>query len=247
MKQFNISDIGPAVELFSTTNAGNKEALYKATTGEYLIEVKSASDGDKVDITSPEDACLRAIELGFYKDAEAFYKTVEKAMWVQDPIVSRPKGLDPQDYFGSDFSSMRRRSLINFPAFNSCALIDRDGALRVFNLEAKHVPELFRSIDALLSDEAISDECVPLGNELAQECAVLMRKRPFNRGLVRTEYCQRTIDQGQCSLGIFGPASEAHGVGKNPGARQFIFSAFQWIKVSNIGHQIIARIFHQNF
>lgn len=161
-KQFNISDIGPAVMLFPKTDT--QEAIFKATTGEYLIETDSNATGQNVLIVEQQTACNRAIELRLCHNSEEFYRIVEKALWVESPIVPRPDKPDPLHYCGSDFCAMRRRSLLQLPAFNSCALVDGSEDIKIFKLTATHAHVLLELIDTLLTNEALSGEPVSCGN-----------------------------------------------------------------------------------
>ena len=162
-KQFNISDIGPAVMLFPKTDT--HEAIYKATTGEYLIETDSSPARQNVLIVDQQTACNRAIELRLCHNPEGFYRTVERALWVETPIVPRPEKPDPLYYLCSDFCAIRRQSLLQLPVFYSCALVDSSEEIRSFRLTTEHTHVLLKSIDALLSNDAISGEPASCGNE----------------------------------------------------------------------------------
>ena len=150
--------------LFPKTDRSH-EAIYKATTGEYLIETDSNTTGQNVLIVEQQTACNRAIALRLCHNSEEFYRTVEKSLWVESPIVPCPDKPDPLHYCGSDFCAMRRRSLLQLPTFNSCALVDGNEDIRIFKLTAKHAHVLLELIDTLLSEEALSGEPVSCGNE----------------------------------------------------------------------------------
>ena len=149
--------------LFPKTDT--QEAIYKATTGEYLIETYSSPTRQNVLIVDQQTACHRSIELRRCPDPEEFYRTVERALWIESPIVPRPEKPDPLNYLGSDFCAMRRQSLLQLPAFNSCALVDGNEDIRIFRLTAEHAHVLLELIDTLLSDEALSGKAVSCENE----------------------------------------------------------------------------------